>query len=79
MKTTKHITSLMYFLVLLSLLFTTVFFILRISSKIFNKDEINSTLIKSNGKNIRVSGNLVPVNISLTIPDTITEYKNTLQ
>lgn len=75
MKTTKYIASLMYFLVLLSLLFTTITFILGISSKVFNKDKIDTTLIKSNGKHSRINGNLVPVNMSLTIPDTITKYK----
>lgn len=75
MKTTKYIASLMYFLVLLSLIITSIFFVLGILGKLLDKEEINSTLIKSNNKHNRISGNLVPVNIMLTIPDTITEYK----
>jgi hypothetical protein len=75
MKTTKYIASFMYFMVLLCFIFSGIYFIHGISSKIFFKDEINSTFIKSNNKYSRISGNLVPVNLKLTIPDTITAYK----
>ncbi len=66
MKTTKYIASFMYFMVLLCFIFSTIFFIFRISNKIINQDEINSSNIKSNYKNLRINGNLVPVNLAST-------------
>lgn len=75
MKSTKYIASCMYFVVLLTLIISVIYFIFGISNKILGKNEANSTIIINDKSHTHISGNLVPVNIRLTIPDTITKYK----
>lgn len=75
MKTTKYIASFMYFVVLLSFIFLTAYFIIGMSAKFFGNDgqyiykyDDNSwtTIGQKNSE-----GSLVPVHLTLEIPDSI--------
>lgn len=80
MKTTKYIASFLYFVVLLSLIFFTAYFIIGTSAKffgdngqyIFNPNK-NSSIIIGNKNS---EGSLVPVKLTLQIPDSIKINEN---
>lgn len=80
MKTTKYIASFMYFLVMISFIFSTIFFIIGLSAKIFGDDgqyifkhDKNSTTTIGSKNS---EGSLVPVKLTLQIPDSIKFIKN---
>lgn len=79
MKTTKYITSFMYFIVLFSLIFLTAYFLIGLSAKFFGQDgqyiyhhEKNSYSTIGNKNS---EGSLVPIALTLQIPDSITMDK----